>query len=109
MERRAGWSPFGQRRTALIVQQRVDLVNAIIDELVRQRYELPAYSALENIADVVASSGQSKLIDLVHSRLNDGERAGLDALLDGQVVSQRSPFDRVKQSLAGPLAAYRKR
>jgi hypothetical protein len=83
---------------ALIVQQRVDLVNAIIDELVRQRYELPAYSTLENIADVVASSGESKLINLVDSRLNDGERAGLDALLDGQVVSQRSPFDRIKQS-----------
>jgi hypothetical protein len=35
----------------------VEFVNAIIDELVRQRYELPAYSTLENIADVVASSG----------------------------------------------------
>jgi hypothetical protein len=83
---------------ALIVQQRVDLVNAIIDDLVRQRYELPAYSALENIADVVASSGESKLINLVDSRLSDGERAGLDALLDGQAGSQRSPFDRIKQS-----------
>ena len=61
---------------ALIVQQRVDLVNAIIDELVRQRYELPAYSTLENIADVVASSGKSKLMSLVDSRLRHSTRVG---------------------------------
>jgi hypothetical protein len=86
------------QEAALIVQQRVDLVNAIIDELVRQQYELPAYSTLENIADVVASAGESKLISLVDSRLSDRERAALDALLAGQAVSQRSPFDRIKQS-----------
>jgi uncharacterized protein DUF4158 len=86
------------QEAALIVQQRVDLVNAIIDELVRQQYELPAYSTLENIADVVASAGESKLISLVDSRLSDRERAALDALLAGQAGSQRSPFDRIKQS-----------
>jgi hypothetical protein len=83
---------------ALIVHQRVDLVNAIIDELVRQQYELPAYSTLENIADVVASSGESKLTNLVDSRLTDSEKVALDALLAGQEGSQRSPFDRIKQS-----------
>jgi hypothetical protein len=61
---------------ALIVQQRVDLVNAIIDELVRQRYELPAYSTLENIGNVVASSGESKLMSLVDSRLRHSTRVG---------------------------------
>jgi hypothetical protein len=44
---------------ALIVHQRVDLVNAIIDELVRQQYELPAYCC-HSCIDGICRSSNSK-------------------------------------------------
>lgn len=64
IRRYLGITPFygneGRRAAttaAPLVTQRVDLINAIIDELLRGRVELPAYSTLVQIAEDVASEG----------------------------------------------------
>lgn len=82
---------------APLVTQRVDLINAIIDELLRGRVELPAYSTLVQIAEDVASEGETDLIDLIKSRLNAGQCQQMDHLLHTDLDRHRSVFDRLKR------------
>jgi hypothetical protein len=82
---------------APLVTQRVDLVNAIIDALLRGRVELPAYSTLVQIAEDVASEGEADLIALITSRLSEAQRRQLDHLLHMNLDRHRSAFDRLKR------------
>lgn len=82
---------------APLVTQRVDLVNAIIDELLRGRVELPGYSTLVQIAEDVASEGETDLIDLIKSQLDEAQRRQLDHLLHTDLVQRRSAFDGLKR------------
>lgn len=41
---------------APLLEQRADIINAIIDELLRQNYELPAYSTLNDLAEAARAS-----------------------------------------------------
>ena len=113
IRRYLGISPFygneGRRvairaatEAALVVTQRVDLVNAIIDELLRCRYELPAYSTLATVADDVASAGETQLIARIEARLTEAHRTRLDRLLTTELDRRRSAFDRLKRSPKRP-------
>lgn len=85
------------RAAAPLVTQRVDLINAIIDALLRGRVELPAYSTLVQIAEDVACEGETDLIELITSRLNEAQRRQLDHLLHTDLDRHRSAFDRLKR------------
>lgn len=113
IRRYLGISPFygneGRRlairaasQAVLVVNHRVDLVNAIIDELIHRRYELPAYSTLAKIADEIASAGEARLIDLINDRLTDTQRAALDELIVVELDHRRSEYDRIKRSPKRP-------
>ena len=82
---------------APLINQRVDLVNAIIDELIRRRFELPAYSTLEKVAEEIASASEARLIDMIDARLSDLQRATLDQLIVTEIDQRRSDFDRIKR------------
>ena len=82
---------------APLVTSRVDLINAIIDELLRSRVELPAYSTLVKVAEEVASTGEAELITLIDGRLTPEQRAGFDQLLHMELDRRRSAFDRLKR------------
>lgn len=48
--------------------QRVDLVKAIIEELLRCRFELPAYSTLIRETEEVGSAGDTDLVAMIDNR-----------------------------------------
>lgn len=58
----------------------VDLINIAIEELVRQRYELPGFSTLERSSRAIRIKQTDALYQTVHDRLSDEERQRLDKL-----------------------------
>jgi hypothetical protein len=84
------WLPCTERRRCRITP--ADLINVAIEELVRQRYELPTWIALLDVRAAV----HARLFALILGRLDADERRWLDALLE-TIPPQRSAFDALKQ------------
>ncbi|MEP6933074.1 MAG: DUF4158 domain-containing protein [Nitrospirota bacterium] len=114
IRRHLGIAPFyGKegRRIALpaateaapLVTSRVDLINAVSDELLRSRVALPAYSILVKVAEEVASTGEAELVTLIHGRLTPEERARLDQLLPMPLDRRRRTFDHLKRLSTRPF------
>jgi len=109
-----GVKPFGDdsRRfateavseAALAMDDPADLVNVAVEELVRERFELPAFSTLDRLARRVRHAVNSRLFSGVDGALSDVERAKLDALLEAD-AGGRSDLNLLK---APPKSATRK-
>lgn len=74
-----------------------DLINVAIEELIRRRYELPAFSALDRLAGRVRALVNRGIFARVQARLGDDERARLDRLLDPDPERRYSAFNRLKE------------
>ena len=58
-----------------------DLINVAIEELVRQRYELPAFSTLDRLACHIRSIVNTRLFKRVARKLSPTDRQNIDGLL----------------------------
>jgi len=81
-----------------------DLVNVAIEELVRGRFELPAFSTLDRLARRVRAVVNQRLFTMVSARLTAEQARAIDELLDpppappGQPRRQaRRAYHRLKQ------------
>ncbi len=76
-----------------------DLINVAIEELVRQRYELPAFSTLDRLARRVRTLVNRGLFASVQARLDDDQQSRLDRLLEADPDPERrySAFNRLKE------------
>lgn len=66
-----------------------DLINAAIEELVRQSYLLPAFSTLNRLANRIRSQTHQEYFQNVIRQLTDEDQALLDQLL---VVNEEDPY-----------------
>ncbi len=96
------WGPDARLAAAAAVHQAAqvqehpaDLINVAIEELVRQRYELPAFSTLDRLVGRVRALVHARLFRPILGRLDDDEHRRLDALLE-TAPPQRSAFDGLK-------------
>lgn len=69
------------RTAAATKQDLADLINAAIEELVRQRFELPAFSTFIRTAQQICDRVTTTFYRAVNHRLNPASRQQLDALL----------------------------
>ena len=69
-------------RTASVMEHPADLVNAAIEELVKERYELPAFSTLDRLVGHVRAVTNNRLFQLVEKGLSQLQQAYLDLLLE---------------------------
>lgn len=69
----------------------VDLVNIAIEELVRQRYELPGFTTLERLARRVRSAANKRLFTQIAHHLTTVEQAAIEALFQLAEDSTTSP------------------
>ncbi|CAA9467709.1 MAG: Mobile element protein [uncultured Rubrobacteraceae bacterium] len=109
-----GVKPFGEdaRRVAteaiagaaLTMDDPADLLNAAVEELVKERFELPAFSTLDRLARKVRSAVNSRLFSRMNERLSEASRDKLDALLEAD-AGGRSDLGLLK---APPKSATRK-
>ena len=76
---------------ALTMDEPTDLVNVTVEELVKERFELPAFSTLDRLARKVRQAVNSRLFSRVDGALSDAGRAKLDALLEADAGGRITP------------------
>lgn len=86
------------RDCAVVLEQRVDLINAMLDELIQRGYELPAYSTLNNLAETALASAQEVTFNLVVTRAPIEVIYKLKELLDTDFGRRQSDFNALKQA-----------
>ena len=69
------------RDAAFVRDHPADLINVAIEELVRQRYELPAFSTLDRLACHIRSIVNTRLFKRVARKLSPTDRQNIDSLL----------------------------
>jgi hypothetical protein len=106
------WGPEARRATIVAVHQAAqvmdhpaDLINVAIEELVRQRFELPAFSTLDTLATHVRAVVHRRLFGTVLGRLADRQRHELDALLETDQLG-RSAFNALKRAPKQPPLSH---
>src|SRR3546814_7370161 len=78
------------------MDQRVDVINASIEELIFRRYELPAFSTLDRIAEAAAVTAQERLYESISAGLTSERREFLDSLLSTDFAQRQSAFQAIK-------------
>jgi hypothetical protein len=85
-----------------------DIINVVIEELVRQRYELPAFSALERTAFAARYTVNRRYHQFIAERLDAAARARIEEILSRPQGAQRSPWDMIKQEPKSPTIRHMK-
>jgi TnpA family transposase len=101
----AAWNDDGLRvaseamaTAAEVMDNPADLINVAIEELVRQRIELPAFSTLDRHSRRIRTLVNSRIFETVLKRLSLSERKELDTLLEvGTNPQKKSLFFAIKQ------------
>lgn len=85
-------------RAAQTMDNPADLINVAIEELIRQRWELPAFSTLDRLTRRVRTLVNGKVFDTVQQRLTQAESQQLDSLLQTDGDRQRTAFNALKET-----------
>jgi hypothetical protein len=83
-------------------QELPDIINALLEELVRQRYVLPGFSYLDRIAQAAREKINTAIYERTSAALDDRTRARLDALVGAG--SGKGNWDRLKREPGRPTA-----
>lgn len=73
-----------------------DLINAAIEELIKERYELPAFSTLDRLVRRIRSLVNRRFWNTILRRISSAEIARLDALLLPDPKAYRTPYNSLK-------------
>lgn len=68
-------------RAAEVMEHPADLINVAIEELVKERHELPAFSTLDRLVGHVRSITNTRLFQRVEAKLSPQKKADLERLL----------------------------
>ncbi len=83
---------------AKVMDNPADLINVAIEELIRQRIELPAFSSLDRLSRRIRTLINGRFFARVMERLSETERGKLDALLEiGSSPQKKTLFFALKQ------------
>lgn len=84
---------------AELLDQRIDIINAVIDGLILHKYELPAFSTLDTAAENAHATVHRRIFDMVFERLSAGRIEMLQSLLLTDALDQRqSEYNALKKS-----------
>ncbi len=79
-----------------------DIINVAIEELVRQRYELPTFGTLLKIARAARARFNREFYSIIYDRLGAENRKRIDSLLSRSLGDAKSPWDALKQEPQRP-------
>ncbi len=113
-----GVTPWGQpaRRCMLVAVREAartkndlaDLINVGLDELVHQRYELPAFDTLHRAAEHVRAVVNRTLYQQVAGALSPAARLGIGALFIADLATRRTPWNDLKAEPDNPTRKHLK-
>jgi Domain of unknown function (DUF4158) len=99
-------APWGDdaRRTAIkavsdaasTMDNPADLINVALETLIKERFELPAFSTLDRLVGRVRVVANQRYFEKILTRLSSEETRRLDALLVTEGRGSRSPYQRLK-------------
>jgi hypothetical protein len=84
----------------------VDIVNGILEELYRQRIELPAYSTLDRLAERAHAASDRRLFRRIVVRISAAQREIPNKLLTVDFEQRFSPFQTFKSSAKKPTLTH---
>ena len=84
------------QEAAQIMSDPADLINVAIEELIRQHFELPAYTTLDRYVNHLRHQVHLQMYELVLKRLSDVQKEILDSLLAREPTETRYPFNKLK-------------
>lgn len=94
------------RKAAEVKEDLADLINVVIEELIRQRFELPGFSTLEE----EARRGRAEVNRMIYTRVFDalGEtgRQQIDRILTADSESSRTLWQAIKQDPGSPTLTH---
>src|SRR5947209_3914432 len=73
-----------------------DMINAALEALLKQRYEMPAFSTLDRLTRRVRTLVYGRICRMVQRRMTSEIQHGLEALFEVQLSSHRSAFSQLK-------------
>lgn len=85
-----------------------DMINATLEELINQRYELPAFSTLDRLAGRVRTLVYGRIYRAVQSRMTAERKLDLEKLFEAQLPLHRSTFSQLKQVPQSPTLSHLK-
>lgn len=89
------------KEAAYTMSDPADLINVALEQLIRQRYELPAFSTLDRLVNHVRHQVHEGLYKQVAAQLTDEQRQRLEQMLVVQPEARLTDFTRLKEA-AGP-------
>jgi TnpA family transposase len=99
--------PFNQKGKALItavitesalrMDNPADLINVAIEEVVKERYELPGFNTLDRLVNHLRKEVNQKIFSQVISQLKPEHIQRLKDLLDNYAAVERSPYNDLKK------------
>lgn len=84
----------------------VDLINVAIEELVRQRFELPAFSTLLKAARQVRNQVTQSLYQQVLDSLTQEECGQINQLFEADGATHTTPWHKLKQDAGRPTLTH---
>ena len=79
-----------------------DLINVALETLIKERFELSAFSTLDRLVRRVRAVINQRYFQTIHTRLNDAERQRLEAMLTVDNRTAFSDYQRLKQLPKSP-------
>ncbi len=83
-----------------------DLINVAIEQLVRQRFELPAFDTLNRAARRVRATFNRALYKRVFEALSKNDLASIDALFIADLTTLRTPWNDLKADAGNPTLTH---
>jgi TnpA family transposase len=83
-----------------------DLINVALETLIKERYELPAFSTLDRLVRRVRTVINQRYFATVLKRLNMEETERLESLLKTEGRASRSLYQRLKQMPGNPTLKH---
>lgn len=83
-------------KKAYIMDNPADLINVAIEELIKERYELPSFRELDRQVNHLRSQVNQKIFDQTIKQLSPETIESLNALLDSHPQEKRTPFNQLK-------------
>ena len=97
------------KEAAYSMSDPADLINVALEQLIRQRYELPAFSTLDRLVNQLRHQVHEALYNQVVAHLNDEQQQRLEQLLIVQPEQRLTDFTRLKEAPGPATLKYLRR
>ena len=85
------------KQSATIMDNPADIINVAIEELVKERYELPSFNTLDREVSQIREQVNNQIFERVLTQLSADFQLRLNELLESNSAEKRSQFNQLKQ------------